>query len=159
MKIPNCNTTDQNKSECKIMFLRPVIKKIRNIHIHRQCERLAHEEYGKKQYTLSMNISSVQQQFGTRFGLQFSPTRPLWAELVIESPCPCVCLSVCVSAPSCAVFSEASHWPWDHMISSRPIIGPPSLPPLETWKLGNSETQKLGNSETRKLGKESFFFF
>ena len=57
----------------------------------------------------------------------FSPTRPLWAELVIESPCPCVCLC----APSGAVFFEASHWPWDHMISSRPLIGrpPPSAPP------------------------------
>ena len=45
----------------------------------------------------------------------FSPTRPLWAELVLESPFP----SGCVSAPSGAVFSEAlrshhqfqaSHW-------------------------------------------------
>ena len=27
------------------------------------------------------------------------------------------------------------HWPWDHMISSRSLIGPPSLPPLETWTL------------------------
>ena len=52
-----------------------------------------------------------------------------------------VYLSGCLSAPSGAVFSEASHWPWDHMISSRPLIGPPSLPPLETWKFGNLETQ------------------
>ena len=28
----------------------------------------------------------------------------------------------------------------DHMTRSRPLIGPPSLPPLETWKLGDSET-------------------
>ena len=28
----------------------------------------------------------------------FSPTRPHWAELVIESPCPSVCLSVCAIA-------------------------------------------------------------
>ena len=45
----------------------------------------------------------------------FSPTRPNWAELVIESPCPTVCGSVCgsvcLSAPSSAVFS-------------RPLIGP-----------------------------------
>ena len=54
-----------------------------------------------------------------------SPTRPLWAELVIESPCPFVCLCVCVSAPSVAVFFEASDWPCDHMISSRPLIGQP----------------------------------
>ena len=42
----------------------------------------------------------------------FSPTRPHWAELVIESPCPCVEMS----APSGAVFFDASHWPSDHMI-------------------------------------------
>ena len=28
----------------------------------------------------------------------FSPTQPHWAELVIESPCPFVCLSVCAIA-------------------------------------------------------------
>ena len=32
--------------------------------------------------------------------IYFSPTRPLWAELVIESPCLSVCVSVCPSAPS-----------------------------------------------------------
>ena len=52
-----------------------------------------------------------------------------------------VCMSGCLCAPSSAVFSQASHWPWGHMISSRPLIGPPSLPPLETWKLGDSETR------------------
>ena len=40
-----------------------------------------------------------------------------------------VCLSGCLFAPSDAVFLEASHWPWDHMIISRPLMGPPSLPP------------------------------
>ena len=84
--------------------------------------------------------------------LHFSPTRPHWAELVIESPCPSVCVCVCLSAPSGAVFFEASHWPSDQMTRSRPLIGPPSLPPLKTWKLGNSETWRLGNSETKKLG-------
>ena len=58
----------------------------------------------------------------------FSPTQPHWAELVIESPCPCVCGSVCLSAPSSAVFFEASHWPSGHMTRSRPLIGqPPNL--------------------------------
>ena len=47
-----------------------------------------------------------------------------WAELVSKSPCPCVCLCVCLSAPSGAVFFEASHWLSGHMISSRPLIGP-----------------------------------
>ena len=32
-----------------------------------------------------------------------------------------------MSAPSGAVFSEASHWPSDHMIRSRPLIGQPPL--------------------------------
>ena len=40
-----------------------------------------------------------------------------------------VCLSVCVFAPSCAVCFEASHWPSDHMIRFRPLIGRPP-PPL-----------------------------
>ena len=31
-----------------------------------------------------------------------------------------------LSAPSNAVFLGASHRPWGHMISSRPLIGPPS---------------------------------
>ena len=53
----------------------------------------------------------------------FSPTRPHWAELVIESPCPSVDMCVCVSAPSGAVFFEASHWPSGHMTRSRPLIG------------------------------------
>ena len=35
------------------------------------------------------------------------------------------CLWFCLFAPSDAVFFEASHWPWDHMISSRPLIGQP----------------------------------
>ena len=62
----------------------------------------------------------------------FSPTWPHWAELVIESPCP----SVCLCAPSGAVFSEASHWPSDHMIRSRPLIGqPPPWPGAQKSKI------------------------
>ena len=34
-------------------------------------------------------------------GVGFSPTRPHWAELVLESPCPWRCLSVCLSV--CAI--------------------------------------------------------
>ena len=99
----------------------------------------------------------------------FSPTRPHWAELVIESPCPSVCLFVCVSvcAIGCSFFRglslalrshdqfQASHW------SSLP----PSFGNLETWKLRNLKTQKLGNSETRTPGNPetrklgNFIFF
>ena len=51
----------------------------------------------------------------------FSPTRPLWAELVCKSPCPGPwCLS-----PSHAIFFQASHWPSGHMIRSQPLIGRP----------------------------------
>ena len=49
---------------------------------------------------------------------------PHLADLVIELPCPWVCLS----AQSGTVFFKASHWPWDHMTSSRPLIGPPPPP-------------------------------
>ena len=36
---------------------------------------------------------------------------------------------VCMSPPR-EIYFEASHWPWDHMISSRPLIGQPhALPP------------------------------
>ena len=33
-----------------------------------------------------------------------------------------ICLSVCVFAPTGAVFFEAFHWPSDHMTRSRPLI-------------------------------------
>ena len=46
--------------------------------------------------------------------------------------CPLVCLSVFLFAPFGAFFLEAFHWPLDHMISSRPLIGPPSLIPGPT---------------------------
>ena len=35
-----------------------------------------------------------------------------------------VCVCVCLSAPSDAVFTKASHWPWDHMIISRDSVSP-----------------------------------
>ena len=35
-----------------------------------------------------------------------------------------VCMSVC-AVPFHAIFFEASHWPSDHMISLRPLIGQP----------------------------------
>ena len=44
--------------------------------------------------------------------------------LVVAMSVCCRCLS-----PSHAIFFEASHWPCDHMISSRPLIGQPSPPP------------------------------
>ena len=77
----------------------------------------------------------------------FSLNRPHCTGL-IQSKSRHVRLSVWMSV--CAIgwsFFKASYWPWDHMLSSRPLIGPPFLP----WKLGNSETQKLGYSETPTL--------
>ena len=61
-------------------------------------------------------------------GARFSPTRPHWAELVIESPCPSVEMCVCLRH-RVQFFFEASHWPSDHMTRSRPLIGQPPPPP------------------------------
>ena len=52
-----------------------------------------------------------------------------WADSIIESRCPYVCLSV----PFHAIFFEASHWPSDHMTRSRPLIGQPSFPTIWWW--------------------------
>ena len=51
---------------------------------------------------------------------------------VTEFPCLCVCLSGCLH--HLVQFCKALHWPWGHMISSWPLIGPPSLPPLSNTK-------------------------
>ena len=55
----------------------------------------------------------------------------LWAGSVIESQC----LYVCMSPPS-DIYFEASHWPWDHMISFQashwPSVRPPWTP-LPPW--------------------------
>ena len=54
-----------------------------------------------------------------------------------------VVMSVCVSltlSPSHAMFFDASHWPSDHMITSRPLIGQPSFPNiLRWWRAGVGE--------------------
>ena len=44
-------------------------------------------------------------------GFKFSLNRPHWADSVVESPCPSVCVLVRGSAPSSAVFFEASNMP------------------------------------------------
>ena len=59
-----------------------------------------------------------------------------WADSIIESRCPYVCLSVCLSVPFHAIFFEASHWPSDHMTRSRPLIGQPSFPTIWWNKTG-----------------------
>ena len=74
MNIQNCNTTDLNKSLYKKNVFEACHtqnEKYLRSHAKGKCERLAHEEYGKKQYILNKNISSVRQQFRTRFGLLF----------------------------------------------------------------------------------------
>ena len=38
------------------------------------------------------------------------------------------CLNVCLRY-LVQFFYKVSHWPWVHMISARPLIGPPSPPP------------------------------
>ena len=75
-------------------------------------------------------LSQILMLFSISF-FSFSLNGPHWADSVIELPRRDVCLSVYLSvcAIRCSFFFEASHWPWGHMISSRPLIGPPSLPP------------------------------
>ena len=65
---------------------------------------------------ISLNHKRPRDRGGSATALDYIFTESaLWADSVIESPCPCVCLcvcvSVCLSAPSGAVFFEASHWP------------------------------------------------
>ena len=57
---------------------------------------------------------------------------PNWPTGWIRSSRCDVRLYVCIilSLPR-VIFFETSHWPSDHMISSRPIIGQPSSPPLK----------------------------
>ena len=40
-----------------------------------------------------------------------------WADSVLESQCPSVCVPVC--AIGCSFFQDLTYWPWDHMISSQ----------------------------------------
>ena len=56
----------------------------------------------------------------------FSLIRPHWAD---GADSVIVAMSVFPCAPSGAFFFIASHWTSVHMISSRPLIGPPSRPP------------------------------
>ena len=58
--------------------------------------------------------------------MYFQRIGPL-ADSFIEWQCLCVDMS-----PPHVIYFEASHWPSDHMISSRPLIGQPSSPPFHT---------------------------
>ena len=52
----------------------------------------------------------------------------LWAGSVIESRCPLCFLLIYISPPH-VIYLVESHWPCDHMISVRPLIGqPPPFP-------------------------------
>ena len=67
-----------------------------------------------------------------------------------------ICLSVCLSV--CAIgciFSEASYWPWDHMIHSRPLICP--LPP--TIFLNSPIFFSSFFNKQKKLDPPQFFLF
>ena len=54
-------------------------------------------------------------------------------------------------SPLCEIFFEASHWPSDHMIRFRPLIGWP--PPLILIQI------LLKHYRLFKLGENNFFFF
>ena len=74
MKIPDCNDTNQVKSVYKKEVFEACHRENER-HLRAQakgkCERLKEEAYGRKQYISQKNISSVRNQFRTRFGLQF----------------------------------------------------------------------------------------
>ena len=55
-------------------------------------------------------------------------------DLNAMSVLPRLCLS-----PSPAIFFKASHWPLDHMISSMPLIGQPSLLTMWWWGWGGAQ--------------------
>ena len=58
--------------------------------------------------SVDQNILKVMQQFKTLDVNHFFTDSALWAGSVIESPCPCVCLSFCLSfcAIGCSFFGE-----------------------------------------------------
>ena len=64
--------------------------------------------------------------------------------IVAMSVCQDVWMSVWMFASSGAVFSEASFWPWDHMIISRTLIGqpPPPFPPKLPFFFTNQKKKK-----------------
>ena len=74
MKIPDCNDTNQVKSVYKKEVFEACHRENER-HLRAQakgkCEQLKEEAYGRKQYISQKNISSVRNQFRTRFGLQF----------------------------------------------------------------------------------------
>ena len=56
------------------------------------------------------------------------------------------CIYVVCMSPAREIYSEASHWPSDHMTRSRPLIGQPSFPPTPTqlMKPRNKEFFRIG---------------
>ena len=89
---------------------------------------------------------------------EFSQNRPLGPFcLVVPSP------SVSISSPLHSLFFEASHWPWDHIISSRPLIGQPPQMFLFLFLMQNAYLIVSGASicigwEIRCLPYAGFFF-
>ena len=74
MNIQDCNETVQDRSLYKKVVLEACHRANENYlrsQAHGKCERMGQEEYGKKQYISLKNISSVRNQFRSRFGLQF----------------------------------------------------------------------------------------
>ena len=79
-----------------------------------------------------------------------------WVDSIIESRCPCVCVSVCLSVPFNAIFFEASYWPSDHMTRSRPLIGQPSFPTIWWWwgEGEGEEEEEEGGSTNERPGSD-----
>ena len=82
----------------------------------------------------------------------FSPTRPHWAKLVIESPCPCVCLSVC--AIGCSFFRGLSSAFRSH--DQIPLVNPISPPDRKITQPLKKTHKKYGSGATIRIGQESW---
>ena len=96
---------------------------------------------------------------------QLGPTGPSWSRSrhvrLCVGRCVCLCVGGCVCLCVCAIKSqgskggprakqspivlEASHWPSDHMIRSRPLIGQPPLPPCRRRRRQGAFRQKKNN--------------
>ena len=96
-------------NRCETMFTNPCV-------LHDTCHILCH-----------MSVVICPQYFKKK-----SQNLPTGLEVPIT-----VCLCGCLS-PSNAIVFKASHWPSDHMVSSRPLIGQPSFPTIWWW-LGGGE--------------------
>ena len=72
LDIEDCNTTSQSKDQYRIVLFEAYHKsneKALRLQAKGKCERILHEDYGRKNYIQKKTIMSVRQEFRTQFGL------------------------------------------------------------------------------------------